>query len=67
LESRAFISFASSIFVSAGSVQPVSIVFQQSMNFKKKLKDKDDFYFTKCMIVYNKIFKLRNLNKTNIL
>jgi hypothetical protein len=27
-----------------------------------KLKNKDDFYFTKCVIVCNKIFKLRKLN-----
>jgi hypothetical protein len=36
LASRAFFSVKSSIFVSAGSIQPVSTVFQQSMDFKKK-------------------------------
>jgi hypothetical protein len=30
------------------------------------VKNKDDFYFTKCVIVCNKIFNLWNLNDTNI-
>jgi hypothetical protein len=33
---------------------------------QRLVKNKEDFYLTKCVIVCNKILKLQNLNDTNI-